>query len=52
MTDTKVLELIEKLISYDTTSRNSNLDIIKFIEDYFKTFYFFILRLRKNLSYI
>ncbi len=34
MTDTKVLELIEKLISYDTTSRNSNLDIIKFIEDY------------------
>jgi acetylornithine deacetylase len=34
MTDPKVLELIEKLISYDTTSRNSNLDIIKFIEDY------------------
>lgn len=34
MTDPKVLQLIEKLISYDTTSRNSNLDIIKFIEDY------------------
>ena len=34
MTDPKVLELIKKLISYDTTSRNSNLDIIKFIEDY------------------
>ena len=34
MTDPKVLQLIEKLISYDTTSRNSNLDIIKFIENY------------------
>ena len=34
MPDPKVIELIKKLISFDTTSRNSNLDLIKFIEDY------------------
>jgi acetylornithine deacetylase len=34
MPDPKVIELIEKLITFDTTSRNSNLDLIKFIEDY------------------
>ncbi len=34
MLDPKVIELIKKLISFDTTSRNSNLDLIKFIEDY------------------
>ena len=30
----KTLELIEKLISYDTTSRNSNLELIEFIRGY------------------
>jgi acetylornithine deacetylase len=34
MSDPKVIKLIEKLISFDTTSRNSNLDMIKFIEEY------------------
>jgi len=34
MPDPKVIELIKKFISFDTTSRNSNLDLIKFIEDY------------------
>jgi acetylornithine deacetylase len=30
----KTLELIEKLISFDTTSRNSNLELIEFIRGY------------------
>jgi len=34
MADAKVLELIEKLISFDTTSRESNLELIEFISDY------------------
>ncbi|NQW02239.1 MAG: acetylornithine deacetylase [Rhodospirillales bacterium] len=34
MSDKPTLELIEKLISFDTTSRNSNLDLIRFIEEY------------------
>jgi len=34
MADAKVLELIEKLISFDTTSRESNLELIDFISDY------------------
>ena len=34
MPDTQTRALIEKLISFDTTSRNSNLELIKFIEDY------------------
>jgi acetylornithine deacetylase len=34
MSDPKVMKLIEKLISFDTTSRNSNLEMIKFIKDY------------------
>lgn len=34
MSDKTTLELIEKLISFDTTSRNSNLELIKFIEEY------------------
>ena len=29
-----VREMLEKLVSYDTTSRNSNLELIGFIEDY------------------
>ena len=38
MPDTQTRELIEKLISFDTTSRNSNLELIKFIEDYLAGF--------------
>ena len=34
MADRKSIELIEKLISFDTTSRESNLEIIAFITDY------------------
>ncbi|MBB53048.1 MAG: acetylornithine deacetylase [Magnetovibrio sp.] len=34
MADRKSIELIEKLISFDTTSRESNLEIISFIQDY------------------
>ena len=34
MADRKSIELIEKLISFDTTSRESNLEIITFIKDY------------------
>ena len=34
MADQKSIELIEKLISFDTTSRESNLEIIKFIQVY------------------
>lgn len=34
MPDTKTLDLIKKLISFDTTSRNSNLELIQFIENY------------------
>jgi len=34
MADAKVLELIEKLISFDTTSRESNLKLIEFVSDY------------------
>jgi len=34
MPDTQTLDLIEKLISFDTTSRHSNLELISFIEDY------------------
>ncbi|EWY38896.1 acetylornithine deacetylase [Skermanella stibiiresistens SB22] len=28
------IRMLEKLVSFDTTSRNSNLDLIRFIEDY------------------
>lgn len=34
MPDKQTLDLIEKLISFDTTSRHSNLELISFIEDY------------------
>ncbi len=34
MPDSQTLALIEKLISFDTTSRESNLELIQFIEDY------------------
>jgi acetylornithine deacetylase len=34
MADPKSIELIEKLISYDTTSRESNLELIAFVQDY------------------
>ena len=34
MADRKSIELIEKLISFDTTSRESNLEIIAFIQEY------------------
>ena len=34
MADRKSIELIEKLISFDTTSRESNLKIISFIQEY------------------
>lgn len=34
MPDTQTLALIEKLISFDTTSRESNLELIRFIEEY------------------
>ena len=34
MADRKSIELIEKLISFDTTSRESNLEIISFIQEY------------------
>ena len=30
------IDLIKKIISYDTTSRNSNLELIHFIRDYLK----------------
>ena len=33
MSDTSI-DLIKKIISYDTTSRNSNLELIHFIRDY------------------
>jgi acetylornithine deacetylase len=32
--DLSTIDLISRLVSFDTTSRNSNLDIIGFIEDY------------------
>ena len=32
------LELIEKLISFDTTSRNSNMELIAFVQDYLDGF--------------
>ncbi|MED6310857.1 MAG: acetylornithine deacetylase, partial [Pseudomonadota bacterium] len=35
MRDTSI-DLIKKIISYDTTSRNSNLELIHFIRDYLK----------------
>ena len=35
MSDTSI-DLIKKIISYDTTSRNSNLELIHFIRDYLK----------------
>ena len=34
MADSKSIEFIEKLISFDTTSRESNLELIAFIQDY------------------
>ena len=34
MANPKSIELIEKLISFDTTSRESNLELIAFIQDY------------------
>jgi acetylornithine deacetylase len=34
MANPSSLELIEKLISFDTTSRESNLELISFVEDY------------------
>ncbi len=34
MADQKSIELIEKLISFDTTSRESNLELIAFVQDY------------------
>ncbi len=34
MSNTKVRQLIDTLISFDTTSRNSNLELITFIQDY------------------
>jgi len=34
MADAKCIELIEKLISFDTTSRESNLELIAFIQGY------------------
>ena len=37
MSDTSI-DLIKKIISYDTTSRNSNLELIHFIRDYLQDF--------------
>ena len=34
MADQKSIEFIEKLISFDTTSRESNLDLIAYVQDY------------------
>ena len=34
MADEKSIELIKKLISFDTTSRESNLELIEFIQVY------------------
>ena len=34
MPGTTSLELIEKLVAFDTTSRNTNLDLISFIQEY------------------
>lgn len=34
--DLSALELLEKLVAFDTTSRNSNLNLIAFVEDYLK----------------
>ena len=34
MADRKSLELIEKIVSFDTTSRESNLELIAFIQEY------------------
>jgi acetylornithine deacetylase len=34
----KSIEILERLIAFDTTSRNSNLELIQFIEEYLKKF--------------
>ena len=34
MPSSESLDLIAKLIGFDTTSRNSNLELISFVEDY------------------
>src|SRR5579885_2056291 len=31
------VDLIRKLVAFDTTSRNSNLDLIRFVQDYLKS---------------
>jgi acetylornithine deacetylase len=38
MPDLKSLDLIKKLVSFDTTSRESNLELIAFIQDYLSGF--------------
>ena len=34
--DLTTLELLKRLVAFDTTSRNSNLDLIAFVGDYLK----------------
>ena len=34
--DTKAIELLKKLVGFDTTSYNSNLNLINFIKSYLK----------------
>ena len=38
MASEKSIEIIRQLIEFDTTSRESNLDLINFIKEYLTTF--------------
>ena len=49
------IEMLDKLISFDTVSRNSNLPIIEFIKDYLivlgLSHILFIILIKQNLIY-